>query len=679
MKRKTTYFQGARKTWLLDRLAIAAVLFGSLLMAHIQAPLHAQAPQYAQPSWWFGIAGAGNVNFYRGSTQQLTTTLISPAVFERGTGLGLYLAPLVEFHRPTSNWGIMLQSGYDSRRATYNQVYSNCNCPRDLATKMSYITVEPSVRFAPAKSPLYFFFGPRVAINVKHSFVYKMGTNPNYPEQVPVADVEGDLSHVKPLLISAQAGVGYDFQLSSPERETKWVISPFASFQPYFGQSPRTIETWNITTLRIGAALKFGRGRQTPAASVEPIRPTLPVAALSPVTFSVHAPDNTPAQRTVREVFPLRNYVFFDLGSTAVPERYVLLRKDQVRDFKEDQVQLYTPKNLSGRSGRQMVVYYNVLNILGDRMLKQPTTTITLVGSSEQGPADGLAMATSVQRYLVDVFGIAERRIKVDGRTKPALSSQEGATRELALLKEGDRRVTIETDAPELLMEFRSGPTAPLKPVEIPQAPAPLNSYVSFEAKGSDKAYDSWSLEIMDSAGVVQQFGPYTKEKVSIATKDILGKRSKGAYTVTMIGETKNDKTVMKSTKTNIVLWTPAQSIEVMRFSVIYEFDESKTIDLYEKYLTEVVIPKIPKGGTVIMHGYTDEIGDVAHNQALSEARANDVKSILQAGLAKVGRTDVKFDAHGSGEDPLQSPFENVYPEERFYNRTVVIDILPAR
>lgn len=64
------------------------------------------------------------------------------------------------------------------------------------------------------------------------------------------------------------------------------------------------------------------------------------------VEFTVNAPANIPAERTVREVFPLRNYVFFDLGSTKIPPRYVTLRKDQVKDFKEDQVQLNTPENI---------------------------------------------------------------------------------------------------------------------------------------------------------------------------------------------------------------------------------------------------------------------------------------------------------------------------------------------
>jgi hypothetical protein len=49
------------------------------------------------------------------------------------------------------------------------------------------------------------------------------------------------------------------------------------------------------------------------------------------------------------------------------------------------------PKNLSDRS-KDKTVYYNILNILGDRMQKIQMQ-LFLLGSSEQGPADGLAMS----------------------------------------------------------------------------------------------------------------------------------------------------------------------------------------------------------------------------------------------------------------------------------------------
>jgi len=117
---------------------------------------------------------------------------------------------------------------------------------------------------------------------------------------------------------------------------------------------------------------------------------------------------------------------------------------------------------------------------------------------------------------------------------------------------------------------------------------------------------------------------------------------------------------------------------EGLRYSIIFEFNKSKAIAMYEKYLKEVVTPKIPKNGVVIIHGHTDIIGEESYNLNLSLDRANEVKNIMEKALSDSGRRDVKFEVHGFGEDESTSPFENKLPEERFYNRTVIIDIIPA-
>jgi outer membrane protein OmpA-like peptidoglycan-associated protein len=182
----------------------------------------------------------------------------------------------------------------------------------------------------------------------------------------------------------------------------------------------------------------------------------------------------------------------------------------------------------------------------------------------------------------------------------------------------------------------------------------------------------------MDENGTKQSFGPYTQDIVSIPGKAILGTRPEGDYKVAMIGQAYSGGVIKRESSAHMVLWTPPVNEEMMRFSVLYEFNNSKAISIYDKYLTDIVIPKIPSGATVLIHGHTDIIGGEDINLKLSSARANDVKVILENGLAKVGRTDVKFEVHGFGEDQNLAPFENRYPEERFYNRTVIIDIIPA-
>ncbi len=668
---------GKRWTLLPIHRGLRYFILGTVLLAFILSPAYAQSVEYTKPALWFGVAAGANLNFYRGTTQQLNADLTLPVAFRHGNGAGLYFAPLVTFHRPDSKLGVMLQVGYDSRKGSFDQVITPCNCPADLSTDLNYITIEPSLRFAPFKSGFYLYAGPRFAFNRDHSFTYKLGTNPDFPDQEPNEDIHGDFDQVNKSRVSMQVGAGFDIPLSSSAKQTQAVLSPFVAFHPYFGQQPRSSEPWSLTTLRIGAALKFGRG----SAIATPVRADAKVINPLPVVnFTVHSPANIPVERRVRETFPLRNYVYFDLNSTQIPDRYVLLEKNQVKDFKEDQLEVFAPKNLSGRSARNMTVYYNVLNIVGDRLGKNPSASITLVGSSEQGIDDAKAMAGSVKTYLVNVFAINPSRIIVEGRVKPKIpSTQPGGSQEVKLLREDDRRVSIESNSPAMLMEFRSGPDAPLKPVEIVGVQlAPIDSYIVFNVPDAQKVYSSWSVEVKDEKGVVQNFGPYYHDKVSLPGKSILGTRPSGDYQVTMLGKTLDNRMVKKETQVHMVLWTPPASEVGLRYSVIYEFNNSESIAMYEKYLTEIVVPKIPTKGKVIIHGYTDTIGEEAHNQVLSLARANDVKSILEKSLARAGRTDVKIEATGFGEDSNLSPFDNKYPEERAYNRTVLIDIIPG-
>ncbi len=675
MKSNTYNTKGSRNAWSPNIPKVKALIVGALIFgAGTQFKVQAQQDQYTRPAWKFGVAAGANFNFNQGLTQRLNSNLMVPAGFNHGNGVGLFLGPVIEYHRPESRFGMMLQAGYDSRKSTFDQITTPCNCPADLSTDLSYLTVEPSLRFAPFKNNFYLYAGPRFAFNRTNAFTYQLGINPDFPDQAPTPEVNGEFSNTRQSLVSMQIGAGHDIQLSSQNSKVQTVLSPFVAIQPYFGQNPRSSETWTLTTLRVGAALKFGKGRKIPVvvqapASVQRIEPM--------VSFAVNSPENKSGATSIIETFPIRNYVYFDAGSPAIPNRYVTLEKNQVKDFKADQLDVFAPKELSGRANRQMMVYYNVLNVLGDRMVKYPTTNIKLVGSSEKGSQEGKRMSESVKNYLVNTWGINSSRITTEGLTQPRIPSKKaGATRELDLLLEGDRRVSIESSSPELLMEFKGGLDVPLRPVSMV---APEESYVTFNVKGAEESFTSWILEVKDSQGKVQNFGPYTEDKVSVPGGSILGKKPEGDYTVTMVGQTKDGQTIRKETPVKMVLWTPPTSTEGNRYSIIYEFNDAKAIATYEKYLTDVVAAKIPNGSTVNIQGHTDTIGEEAYNLGLSLARANDVKGILERSLQKAGKNDVKFVVNGYGEDEKVSPFRNKFPEERAYNRTVIIDITPSK
>jgi outer membrane protein OmpA-like peptidoglycan-associated protein len=660
--------------WHVPNRAMKCMMYIAFLFIALPFSVEAQEYRYERPRFWMGVTGGANLNYHRGSTQMLNSAFTSPVAFHNGNNVGLYLAPLLEYHDP-SGLGAMLQIGYDGRKSVFEQQTTVCNCPADLSVNLRYLTIEPSLRIAPFKSGFYLFGGPRFAFNVGKAFTYKLGINPDYPDQLPTPDVKGDLSDVKTALVSMQIGAGYDIPVSSQDNSVQMMISPFFSFQPYFGQSPRSVETWNITTLRVGAALKFGKGRPVSSPAIGSEGSPL----FDGIRFTVISPRNIPIQRRVNETFPLRNYVYFNEESSTIPDRYVTLRKNQIAGFKEDQLEAFAPKTLSGRSDRGMIVYYNVLNILGDRLGKSPSSNIQLLGQSEKGIQDGLMMAESVRSYLTDVWGIDKSRISVEGRESPAyLSSAAGSAQDELLFREGNRKVMIKSASPELLMEFQSGPDARLKPVKfIDVQEAPMDSYVTFNVEGARNAFSSWRMEIRDDTGKIQKFGPYKQEQVMLPGKSIMGSRAKGKYNVTMLGTTSNGAIIKRDAEVDMVLWTPPQNEIGTRYSVIYEFDESKLISIYEGYLTSVVVPDIPKDARVIISGHTDNIGDALYNQSLSLERAKDVRRILTDGLKVAGRSDVKFEVNGMGEDQMLAPFGNSLPEERAHNRTVIIDIIP--
>lgn len=621
--------------------------------------------QTTQPIWWYGFSGAANVNFFDGTTQRLTNSLIVPTAFHKGNGIKPYGSILLEY-RPVKTFGLMLNAAYDVRGAKFDNVEAPCNCPATLKTDLSYIAIEPSLRLGFNKSSLYFFAGPRVAFNMGKDFNYTQLRQPN---------TTGELSAMQSTIVSGQVGAGFDIMLSAANNPSKVTLSPFASFHPYFGQEPRTIESLSLTTVRIGVALKFGKGHKV--AAKEPVAVAIIPVPVHEFALVVHEPKKARVKLEVSETVPLLSAVFFDDGSAAIPSRYTLLTKDQADGFKEDQLQNQQTEGMPGRSADQLIVYRNILNIVGDRMRSNPGSTITLDGASARGPKEAKEFAETIKRYLVNVYGISGSRIATRGRIKPIPpSEQPGGTKELGMLRAEDRRVDIVSTSPELLSEVGGGM---MKSVHMTDTQSdPHDSQVMFSVDSAKQLLKSWSVDVADEKGTVQHYGPFTSDEAGIQQASILGAGQEGNYKVTMHGETNNGTMVTKESTLHL-----ARQDEVLkkgfRYSIVFGFDKSTTIASYNKFLTNVVAPLIADGSTVTIHGHTDIIGGEEYNQKLSESRARETQRIIESALARSGKTNVKFNTSGYGKDAGHAPFENNLPEERFYNRTVIIDIVPVR
>ncbi|MGV3502972.1 MAG: OmpA family protein [Adhaeribacter sp.] len=645
------------KTTLVNLVASCSVI-ASLASGEVQA-------QAIRPTLWIGASGGANFNFYNGSTQKLNNSLTVPTAFNKAYG-SRSVWGLQADYRPDGMWGMILNVNLDRRSGKFDDVMAAPNVPASLKTDLSYISIEPSLRFGPETTHIFFFAGPRVAFHRQGDFTYAQQGRP---------ETSGELSEMRKTVFSGQVGMGVEYDVSSARSTLQMRVAPFISYHPKFGQDPREIESMSLATLRTGLSIKFGRLRPAPAAVAAP-KPK-PAAPAQDIAFSVSGPESVQIRRRINETLPLRNAVFFDEGSLAIPKRYVLLSKQQARSFREKQLEKEPTQNGEGRSARQLQVYYNILNILGDRMRENPGTTINLSGASALGPVSGKALAESVKQYLVSVFGISEARITTEGRAKPRVpSEQPNATKELDILRAEDRRVDIESTSQALLMQAGSGI---MNPIQILATQAdPLDSHVIFKVGGAEKPAKPWTIDLVDENGASKRYGPFTRNQESMPGKTILGKRPEATFKVRMRTETKAGTPVTK--EETLRLSSQKEIIQKgARYSILFDFDDARTLASYDKFLTGTVAPQIPDGAIVIIHGHTDTSGEEEHNRSLSHNRAQQVQKTLQTALTQAGRQNVKFEVFAFGEDPEQAPFDNKLPEERFYNRTVIIDIIPGK
>jgi outer membrane protein OmpA-like peptidoglycan-associated protein len=621
-----------------------------------------QDAAWSVPTCWYGISGGANFSMYDATVRSLNSSLTVPTAFNDGGGGGPYGSLFFEF-RPVPMWGGMLNVSFDDRGGEFKDITSPS--AMSLNTSISYIGIEPSLRFSPFSSWFYIFAGPAIDFAVKKAFTYKQSGNP---------DIEQDWGDVRDVLVFGQAGIGCDIPLTPKNQRTQVELSPFAAYLTPFGVEVRDKEDWSISTVRAGIALKIGMGKMIPAkSSLAPPKP-------AEVQFSIAAPQPIKLKCKERETLPIRNYVFFDDASSSIPPRYIMFTKKEALLFSEDSLLMLGSRDLVCRSPQELNVYYNLLNIVGDRMRRNPTSGISLIGASVKGIEEGKTIAGSIKTYLVDVFGIDGSRITVEGRTKPDVPSEKMGSRPewAGLCRAEDRRVDIMSTSPELVMELGEKGTSMMNPVQIiAEDFDPVENQIAFNVTDPQEILTSWSLDVTEDNGIKQLYGPFTGNQASISGKTLLGTNMMGDYKVALIGHTK-DSTVIKKESALHLERSTKETEEELKFSILFDFDKSSTVANYEKFLTDVVVPRLTPNSTVIIHGHTDIIGDKKYNGDLSLERANDVQNIMQKQVKTIALDVVQFKAFGYGSNETQAPFDNKLPEERCYNRTVIINIVPG-
>ena len=112
-------------------------------------------------------------------------------------------------------------------------------------------------------------------------------------------------------------------------------------------------------------------------------------------------------ERIAMREIPLLPYIFFEQGSSDIPERYL--------------------RPLPDGSAGPLAAYHELLRTIGRRLAEHPRERITLTGtiSMPEGNDRELARkrAEAVRSYLEQAFGIPRDRIRVESRGLPSRPS----------------------------------------------------------------------------------------------------------------------------------------------------------------------------------------------------------------------------------------------------------------
>ena len=582
---------------------------------------------------------------------------IEPPI-ESGTGLAPYGGLMFEYNgAPDGILGFQVRLSYDDRKGGLVEDTDTVDA------SVRYLAIEPGLRISPFDPNFHFMIGPAIEFNLDNEFDYTL--NGIASTQNAETDRFNDIG------IGVWGGVGYDIPVSSMSSYgTRWYMTPFVEASLLPGQMAtvdggNANDAWSTTTIRAGLQLKPGWGGNEEM-----------IADTPPPTGDVNMLIATPvggvmAQRPMIEYLPILPHVFYGASETDAPSRYATLTPAQAASFDENSLTAMDSPSAgdpdgSTRSQRQLDVYYNVVNILADRLQKNRTTNIEVVGS---GPdvAAATARAEKVKNYLVNSFDIPADRISSRGQKLPVHKSGTPSTpaKDKPLINDENVRVEILSDGNEDL--FR-----PVK-LDVFQD-MPIENDMAITVK-TTKPMSRWSMRVQGN-GVDREYGPFYGNTAYVNATPILGDRKKGKYTAT-INATGADGSTMTTSETFDLEKTNLDPVTSTRYSILFRYDDSESLERFSTFLRGTVAGNIPDGSIVYIHGHSDVVGQEEYNYNLSVKRAEAAEKILADELKKQGKDDVTFESYGFGETTYRSPFDNGKPETRHYNRTVMIEIIP--
>ncbi len=367
------------------------------------------------------------------------------------------------------------------------------------------------------------------------------------------------------------------------------------------------------------------------------------------------------------DLYPLLNYVFFDLGSSQLPSRYLTFNNlAETVAFADTTI-----------AGGTLNKYYHILNIFGFRLQRYPSTNIEIVGTNDGTEAAEKVAGLSKNRaevvfnYFKNIWGIDQSRMKLTFRDKPAVVSN---LKDSLGIQE-NRRVEILCDDWNITKPvFDKDPTTFPQPEEMKFMLKNGIEDAIISSRRVEITKDNQPWRTLENIGTMDlntiwdwtnEDSKYPKDNASYQAQLIVKTKSGAECKSDPISiPVKQISTLDK--KTEVVGDSTLERYNL----ILFPFNSSDAGSVNERIMREYVYDRVKPTSVVEVVGHTDVVGLFDHNFKLSERRANAV----QAGINKeTGGKYTTLNKRGVGEDdPL---YNNDLPEGRFYNRTVQVII----
>lgn len=538
--------------------------------------------------------------------------------------------------------GIRLGSdGRDSRLVDYSLPEKP-----NIDLVIGYITFEPVVEYGLSKS-LALQFRPILAFNTNAVFDY------TFPQLPPIRGAE--LTDIPSVSYGFAFGGSYTIPL---DKKQQWNLLPFIEGSWLFNQrsantginqNPLT-DVLSTISLRIGASIAFTLKGSEEEYIPEPPRQN-PFIGL---TFSI-PPNGWIRTRTTEEHFPLSNDIYFDGGSSKIPNRYAQLTPESAKRFDEDNVENVnygSGINRQGRISSEANTYYHTLNIYAARLRKNPSLTLKLIGHGNNSD-ESLTMAKNVKEYLTQSHGIAANRVFVESAISDDPNHGKPKTTKV-------RKVEIVPGLPSA--------NSPVLLKMVENSPIDNDIVIALEERDN---IAKWSLKVTGEK-TETPFGPYTELTQRIEPTLILGAKPNGYFNATVTA-VKKDGSVQNAEK-EFKLDRKKIDGTGRRYTLLFNGKESVLED--DKYLRNKIIPSVTDKESIIIHTHTDDEGADKDNMTLTKKRAEYIKGIIADEIKKRGLSTTIV-IIPLGEDTTYSIASNSLPEGKQYNNSAVIEIIP--